>query len=69
MLVKLETSIPQNTEEKLDHNKAIDQLTSILSQQLQEQDPEGLPRVGADTPPPRVTKRTRTTDPTDPDTV
>ncbi len=69
MLNKLQTSIPQDAQAKLDHNNVIEKLTSILNQQPQEQDPEAVLRVGADAPPLRVAKQTRTTYPTEPDTV
>ncbi len=74
MLVKLHTSIPDKAQAKVNHNKAIAALTSILNQDKGQDNPVRLARVGAGDPPPRVrtqttTTQTRTTDPTDPKTM
>ena len=69
MLVKLQTSIPEKAQTKVDHNKAIAALTSILNQGQEQADPGRLAMVGANAPPPRVMTQTRTMDPTDPETI
>ncbi len=71
MLVKLKTSIPEKAQAKVNHNKSIAALTSILNQGQGQDNPERLARVGAGAPSPRVrmqttTTQTRTTDPTNP---
>ncbi len=69
MMVKLKTSIPEKSQAKVDHDKAIAALISILNQGQEQAAPEQLARVGADAPPLRVATQTRTTDPIDPESI
>ena len=69
MLLKFQISITKEAQEKMDHNKVIAKLTSILRQEQQQQDPDQVAMVGADARPPRVTMQTIMTDQTDPETM
>ncbi len=74
MLVKLQTSIPEKAQAKVNHNKAIAALTSILNQDQGQDSPDQLSRLGAGVPALRVTMQTTTTqtsitDPTDLETM
>ena len=51
MLSKLQTSIPEKAQNKIDHNKAIEKLTSILNQNETQDNLRGLARVGTAAPP------------------
>ncbi len=51
MLTKLQTSIPEKAQDKINHNKAVEKLTSIFNQNKTQDNLQGLARVRADAPP------------------